>query len=451
MIQHSFTSGGFPLTVEHLESIEEQIRHLSAFAKLFFNAEQEATTYVPSNFFVIEDGEFTGNNNGFVLYRGEVFYVEAATYGSPSATVGFIVDTQTESKVYADNTTVSYRTIRSAHFATSYSVTPDSTLNAATINQNLLTALTNLTRQTVGGTARPIYLNNGVPTPCSDTVGSGKKPVYMDAGTIKESDSTVGSSAKPVYLDNGELKAVTHEINKTVPSDAEFTDTKVTAVGNHYTPATNAASALSASASGATAAWSIDVVKGVTISRDAKGHVTGVSVTSGKIPANPDTGATSVEVTGSGNAVTAASYSASTRKMTLTKGTTFLTSHQSLAAYTPTANLPSVGILHIINFQTTSVSYVHLMGPSNSLLSSDYSNSQVNLQFNLSKRYLLIPMAHGYAQGGTASMSQGCVAGYSGNTNSAYSSTGDGSWTASKYATLRLSNATWYTVLVIGY
>lgn len=36
-----------------------------------------------------------------------------------------------------------------------------------------------------------------------------------------------------------------------------------------------------------------------------------------------DTGATSVEVTGSGNAVTGASYSSSTRKLTLTKGTTF--------------------------------------------------------------------------------------------------------------------------------
>ena len=114
------------------------------------------------------------------------------------------------------------------------------------------------------------------------------------------------------------------------------TDTKVTAVGNHYTPTANADSQLSASATGATAAWSIDVVKAVQIQRDAAGHVTGVTVTSGKIPANPntDTGATSVTVTGSGNAVTTASYDASTRKLTLTKGTTFLTSHQSKYATT---------------------------------------------------------------------------------------------------------------------
>lgn len=43
-----------------------------------------------------------------------------------------------------------------------------------------------------------------------------------------------------------------------------------------------------------------------------------------------DTGATSVEVVGTGNAVTTANYTASTRKLTLTKGTTFLTSHQSI-------------------------------------------------------------------------------------------------------------------------
>ena len=44
-----------------------------------------------------------------------------------------------------------------------------------------------------------------------------------------------------------------------------------------------------------------------------------------------DTGATNVEVTGAGNAVTTASYDASTRKLTLTKGTTFLTHHQDIS------------------------------------------------------------------------------------------------------------------------
>lgn len=75
------------------------------------------------------------------------------------------------------------------------------------------------------------------------------------------------------------------------------TDTKVTKVSYHYTPAADSGSELSASATGGTAAWNIDVVQGVQIQRDAKGHVTGVTVTSGKTPANPLPANT---VTGSG-------------------------------------------------------------------------------------------------------------------------------------------------------
>lgn len=103
------------------------------------------------------------------------------------------------------------------------------------------------------------------------------------------------------------------------------TDTKVTAVGNHYTPTANSASELKVDASSTTAAtWgSTDLVTGINLQRDAAGHVTGVTVDSIQMPANPDTGATKVSVTGSGNAVTTASYDASTRTITLTKGATY--------------------------------------------------------------------------------------------------------------------------------
>lgn len=55
-----------------------------------------------------------------------------------------------------------------------------------------------------------------------------------------------------------------------------------------------------------------------------------------------DTGATSVEVTGGGNAVTAASYNSSNRKITLTKGSTYIdtTSSQTKSGnFTETGNL----------------------------------------------------------------------------------------------------------------
>lgn len=85
------------------------------------------------------------------------------------------------------------------------------------------------------------------------------------------------------------VKQSAYTIATSVPANAVFTDTKVTSADNHYAPTTVSGQDKTASASGATAAWSIDVVKGVTLNTDGKGHVTGLSVTSGKIPANPNT------------------------------------------------------------------------------------------------------------------------------------------------------------------
>ena len=67
-------------------------------------------------------------------------------------------------------------------------------------------------------------------------------------------------------------------------------DTKVTSAANHYTPSTATDKALNVDASSSTAAtWgSTSLVTGVNISRDEKGHVTGLTVDSIKMPANPD-------------------------------------------------------------------------------------------------------------------------------------------------------------------
>lgn len=109
-------------------------------------------------------------------------------------------------------------------------------------------------------------------------------PASSSADHVAIFDGTTGKKIK----DSG------YTIATSVPSGAVFTDTntKVTSSSNHYLPATASGGDISASASGATAAWSIDVVKGVTLQTDGKGHVTGLSVTSGKIPANPDTNTT---------------------------------------------------------------------------------------------------------------------------------------------------------------
>ena len=88
----------------------------------------------------------------------------------------------------------------------------------------------------------------------------------------KGSTSTLGSSTQGVYVDStGTLAKMTYTLAKSVPSNAVFTDTntKVTAVGNHYTPTENESSQIDAPEG--------EVVIG--IKRDAAGHVVGVVTT----------------------------------------------------------------------------------------------------------------------------------------------------------------------------
>lgn len=108
-----------------------------------------------------------------------------------------------------------------------------------------------------------------------------------------ESSTSVGSETQPVYFKQGVPIACSYQLNKTVPSDAVFTDTdtKVTSAANHYAPSEDTSSQLDADASSNTAAtWnSTSLVTGVTIKRDAKGHVVGLGVDSIKMPGNPNT------------------------------------------------------------------------------------------------------------------------------------------------------------------
>lgn len=104
--------------------------------------------------------------------------------------------------------------------------------------------------------------------------------------TYTANNSQVGSATNPVYFSNGVPVATTYSLQKSVPSDAVFTDTKVTSADDHYTPSTDNNSALSVDASGGTAAsWgNTSLVTGVNLQRDSKGHVTEMTVDSVKMP-----------------------------------------------------------------------------------------------------------------------------------------------------------------------
>lgn len=112
------------------------------------------------------------------------------------------------------------------------------------------------------------------------------------------------------------------EFKVTLPANPN-TDTKVTSAANHYAPATVSGQDKTASASGATAAWSIDVVKGITVNTDGKGHITGLSVTSGKIPGNPNTDTKVTQTVNTTNALYPVLAKATTTTTTATEGTSF--------------------------------------------------------------------------------------------------------------------------------
>lgn len=85
--------------------------------------------------------------------------------------------------------------------------------------------------------------------------------------------------------------SVSSDASGNVTINSTDTDTKVTSVNNHYTPTANSTSAIEKDASSTTeATWgTTSLVTGVNIQRDEKGHVTGMTLDSIKMPAKPDT------------------------------------------------------------------------------------------------------------------------------------------------------------------
>jgi hypothetical protein len=87
----------------------------------------------------------------------------------------------------------------------------------------------------------------------------------------KGGSAVLGSATQGVYINSeGTFVKMSYTLGKSVPSSAVFTDTKVTAVGNHYTPAENADEALNAPEG--------EVVVG--LKRDAAGHIVDIETTS---------------------------------------------------------------------------------------------------------------------------------------------------------------------------
>lgn len=129
-------------------------------------------------------------------------------------------------------------------------------------------------------------------------------------GEIDKNTWTANSKSAAGYVAAGGTNA-----NKVWKTDADGnpawrddanTDTKVTSAANHYAPAADESAVLTADAAGGSnATWNTtQLVTGVNLQRDAKGHVTGVTVDSVKMPANPNTNTAHSHTKGVGLVVT---------------------------------------------------------------------------------------------------------------------------------------------------
>lgn len=217
-------------------------------------------------------------------------------------------------------------------------------------------------------------------------------PASATSGNVAVFNGTTGK----VIKDSG------FTIAKSVPANAVFTDTdtKVTSVGNHYTPAADSGSALSVDASSTTAAtWnSTSLVTGVNLQRDAKGHVTGVTVDSVKMPANPNTdtnttytfsgGTNKFTVTPSGGSAQTVSVTPSITNNVTYNGT--LTSGQvavldgtagkiKASGYTIATSVPSGAVFTDTNTKVTSVSNHYTPSDTGSTTTSASGGTDTNV------------------------------------------------------------------------
>jgi hypothetical protein len=194
-------------------------------------------------------------------------------------------------------------TISSSYTNTTYSAGAGLTLDSTTFNVGL-NYTTSGKNYAVKADGKNLYVN----VPWTDTntdthwtsslvTGSGSSSqsnaaatngnVYLNLvedSTVRNSHNIVGTGATTVTCDSaGKITIYSSDTN---------TDTKVTAVGNHYTPSSGTTK--TTTDSGSTLAFGGNVITGVNV--DAAGHI--YSLTTSKLPNNPNT---DTKVTAVGN------------------------------------------------------------------------------------------------------------------------------------------------------
>ena len=137
-----------------------------------------------------------------------------------------------------------------------------------------------LTIQKNGSTVKTFTANSASNVTANITVPTG-------AAADKGVDTSISTGSTSTNLPTSKAVAAFVEGKGYKTTD---NDSKVTAVGNHYTPTADSSKTISVDASSTTkATWgSTSLVTGVNLERDAAGHITGMTVDSIQMPSNPN-------------------------------------------------------------------------------------------------------------------------------------------------------------------
>lgn len=171
-------------------------------------------------------------------------------------------------------------------------------------------SLSNFTLVKGAKVAIKFTVTNSAANPTLNINGTGAKAIMYRGSAIKASYLATNRVYEFVY------DGTDYELVGDINTD---TNTKVTSASNHYAPTADDNSALSVDASSSTAAtWgTTSLVTGVNLQRDSKGHVTGVTVDSIKMPSNPNSN-TTYTFTGGTNKITVDPSNADPYDVTIT-------------------------------------------------------------------------------------------------------------------------------------
>lgn len=108
------------------------------------------------------------------------------------------------------------------------------------------------------------------------TKGSTLKPIYLNAGTPTEISGTAGNTITPIYLNAGTPTAISYTIAKSVPADANFSNTTYSAgTGLSLSGTTfNHAASVTAGTVGTSTASSGNTLTVPYVTYNATGHIT---------------------------------------------------------------------------------------------------------------------------------------------------------------------------------